>query len=231
MNQPLALVIEDQENLTMLYEDMLRILGYDVRCIKDGLSAINQIELLQDIPHLILLDINLPRLSGRDVLKHILRRDQLKDAHVIIVTANNLMAEQMRPLLRKGDYFFLKPVRMADLRQVAEEVKLRPAKPDYLKQTAEVPVIDETVSMDAVLDDESDQDIPSEDSTKLNPPDEDELFITSSEATIVNRNGMLWLKNALAEAAAKKATEEAEQQTDASSERSQEAPHESKTGD
>jgi len=233
MKQPLALVIEDQENLTMLYEDMLRILGYDVRSIKDGLSAINQIEILDVVPSLILLDVNLPRLSGRDVLKHILRREQLKDARIIIVTANGLMAEEMRPLLRKGDHFFLKPVRMSDLREVAAEAKPSANTPDYMAETIETEVIHTTDEINALETELLSQ---ISENPELESAEESEEEFPATDKTIVNRKGMLWIKNALAEAAAKKAAEEGqeaqEEDADATApERPQETTSESKTGD
>lgn len=215
MKQPLALVIEDQENLTMLYEDMLRILGYDVRSIKDGLSAINQIEVLDIVPSLIMLDVNLPRLSGRDVLKHILRREQLKDARIVVVTANNLMAEEMRPLLREGDHFFLKPVRMTDLRAIAAAAKPKNETPDYLVDTIETDAVEQITAEADIIETELLPQIREETTTETDDPktrdakDEiEEEYVPPADVTIVNRKGMLWLKNALAEAAAKKAAKE-----------------------
>lgn len=206
MNQPRALIIEDQQNLTVLYEDTLRLIGYDVQKSKDGLSAINQIEMLQEAPHLILLDINLPRLSGRDVLQHILRREMLKDTTVVVVTANNLMEHEMRPLLREGDHFFLKPVRMADLQRVAEEAKPHEALPDLMQETHETQAV-KTVEHPVLLEDEE--------ATSAAAPEtaEDELFIAATDDTIVNRTGMLWIKNMLAEAAAKREAEAKEEET------------------
>ncbi len=202
MNRPRALIIEDQQNLTVLYEDTLRLLGYDVQNSKDGLAAINQIEMLQEAPHLILLDVNLPRLSGRDVLKHILRREMLKDTTIVVVTANNLMADEMRPLLREGDHFFLKPVRMMDLQRVANEAKPAVVSPEHFVETLETQAIShETLEHEAVPDADPDT------TESTSDVAEDELFIAASEETIVNRNGMLWMKNMLAEAAAKQDAE------------------------
>jgi len=214
----------------MLYEDMLRILGYDVRTISDGLSAINQIELLDAVPDLIVLDVNLPRLSGRDVLKHILRRDQLKNARIIVVTANNLMADEMRPLLREGDHFFLKPVRMTDLRRVVAEVRPKVDVPDYMADTVETEAVQ---ADDAAATPTIESPLPrTEEAQQPEVPGDDDVYIEADDATIVNRSGMLWLKNALAEAAAKKEAEEAAEQDDATApERPQETSHESQTGD
>ena len=67
-----AFVIEDQANLSMLYEDTLRLVGFDVEVIRTGLDAINTLE-IKDPPALITLDINLPKVSGHEVIRTVTR--------------------------------------------------------------------------------------------------------------------------------------------------------------
>ncbi|MCA9915016.1 MAG: hypothetical protein KC496_16795, partial [Anaerolineae bacterium] len=134
--------------------------------------------------------------SGRDVLKHILRREMLKDTTIVVVTANNLMAQEMRPLLREGDHFFLKPVRMMDLQQVAREARSRVLAAGHLVETVETQAIS-TVEHPALADREA----------AASETTEDKPVIDATEETIVNRSGMLWMKEVLADAAAKRDSE------------------------
>lgn len=137
MATPTAIVIEDQPNLVLLYEDALRLVGYNVVSIKNGLDAINQLEMLSSPPAIIFLDVNLPRLSGRDVLKHIRRRETLAQVPVIVMTANTLMANEMQPLLRDNDQLLVKPVSVATLQSIAKQHRPQEDTPDYMAETQE----------------------------------------------------------------------------------------------
>lgn len=136
---PVAFVIEDQVNISMLYEDALRLVGYDVVALRDGLVALNALE-TRDAPQLIVLDINLPRLSGRDIHKHIRSRDKYKEVPVIILTANSLMGERIVPDLTPRDHLFIKPIGMKEFQELAKAMKPgRDGVPDYMADTQRIP--------------------------------------------------------------------------------------------
>ncbi|MGJ3240774.1 MAG: response regulator transcription factor [Anaerolineae bacterium] len=139
MSKPLALIIEDQPNLAMLYEDALRLVGYDIFAIQDGLTALNHLA-THDAPDLVILDVNLPSLSGRDILKHIRGSEKYTDTPVIILTANSLMVEQIRPHTTRNDYLYIKPISMKELQELAKAVKMgTDGKPAYMAETQKVP--------------------------------------------------------------------------------------------
>jgi DNA-binding response OmpR family regulator len=121
MQRPLAFVIEDQMNLSILYEDALRLVGYDVLLFRNGLEAVNAIE-MNEPPTFIILDVNLPGLSGRDVLQHIRKNRQYDDVPILIATANSVMAKIIQPDLAANDALFIKPVSMMDLQKMAKDV-------------------------------------------------------------------------------------------------------------
>ncbi|HXV82091.1 MAG TPA: sigma-54 dependent transcriptional regulator [Candidatus Binatia bacterium] len=96
------LVVDDDPYIREALEDRLASLGYRVMVAGDGHNALQLIE--RDIPHLILLDIELPGIKGIDVLKEIRRRDL--DVPVIMITAYgsiDLAVEAMR----EGAYDFI----------------------------------------------------------------------------------------------------------------------------
>lgn len=138
---PSAFVIEDQSSLASLYEDALRLVGYDVAIFRDGLEAINNLE-VREAPHLILLDINMPRISGKEVYHHIRGRAKFDHTAVAITTANSVVAAEMKTELKGNDKLFIKPVGMRDLQNLAKES--RPKKeevPSYLSDTKETPKV------------------------------------------------------------------------------------------
>lgn len=139
MQRPIAFVIEDQANLVMLYEDALRLVGYDVIAIRDGLQALNQLE-INEPPVFIILDINLPGLSGRDIHQYIRKNARYDKTPVMILTANSVMANTIRPEMTKNDQLFIKPISMRALQDFAK--LMRPGKdgvPTHLADTQKIP--------------------------------------------------------------------------------------------
>lgn len=147
MEIPNAYVIEDQASLSTLYSDALRLVGYTVQVFRHGYEAINYFELNELTPHLIILDINLPGASGVDILKHIRRRDHLKETPVMVVTANTVMASKIRPELGEHDTLFIKPLGMQDLQDFARKVR-----PSHIKTRRLPQLRDADASPDARRD-------------------------------------------------------------------------------
>ncbi|MEO1164378.1 MAG: response regulator [Chloroflexota bacterium] len=126
MPKPLALVVEDQINLVTLYEDVLRLVGYDVHSIQDGLKALNYLETNDTPPTLIILDVNLPSLSGQDLHAHIRKNDKYANTPVLILTANSLMAERIKPKITEKDHLYIKPVSVMQLQSLAKSMRPDP---------------------------------------------------------------------------------------------------------
>lgn len=79
-----VLIIEDDVQLNIAISEFCKIKAFDVVSIKDGLSAIDQIE--NGVFDLYIIDINIPRINGLDILKHIRKTDL--DTPIIIITAS-----------------------------------------------------------------------------------------------------------------------------------------------
>lgn len=67
------LVVDDEENLRILYEKELRKEGYDIELAASGEEAINKFK--KNPPHLVVLDIKMPGMDGVEVLGKILSID------------------------------------------------------------------------------------------------------------------------------------------------------------
>lgn len=148
MAKALALIIEDHANLAMLYEDALRLVGYNIFAISDGLQALNYLA-TNDAPDLVILDVNLPHMSGRDIHKYIRTTDQYKETPVIILTANSLMLDQMRRDTTPNDYLYIKPIGMRELQELARSLlRGEDGKRTHMATTQKVPHLDEHESED-----------------------------------------------------------------------------------
>lgn len=82
---PRILVVDDEPVAVELLHAFLTDKGYEVITASDGEEALRKVK--EERPHLILLDVCLPRMNGLDVLRRVREIDQ--EVGVIMVTAVN----------------------------------------------------------------------------------------------------------------------------------------------
>ncbi len=116
MNTKLALIIEDDENLALIYSESLRQAGYAVEVHPRGDTAIQRMEEVQ--PFLVLVDLNLPRMPGEAILYFIRSHEALKEIHVIAVGDDLSHASSMQA---DADLLLVKPVSFGELKEQAEK--------------------------------------------------------------------------------------------------------------
>ncbi len=162
MSRPFALIIEDQPHLAILYEDTLRLVGYDVFSIHNGLEALNYLA-IQNTPDFVILDVNLPSVSGREILKHIRKNETYNEMPVLVLTANTLMIEQIQPEIGENDFLHAKPIGMTELQSYAKRVH------QHIRERIESRL--ETQPMQQIIH----EDI--EDDSQLNESNEDEATL------------------------------------------------------
>jgi len=84
---PTLLVVEDDQALREFYKATLRYAGYAVVAVEDGLDALRWLE--QHIPALIVLDLALVRLSGRDLQRELRAHAETRDIPIVVVTGDD----------------------------------------------------------------------------------------------------------------------------------------------
>ena len=88
------LVVDDTvENLRLL-ASMLGETGYEIRAVTSGRQALQAVE--HDPPDLLLLDINMPEMSGYEVCAALKARPEFQDIPVVFVTASSETADKVR---------------------------------------------------------------------------------------------------------------------------------------
>ena len=80
-----VMVVEDNDLNMKLFHDLLEAHGYNILQTKDGMEALKLAR--EHRPDLILMDIQLPEVSGLEVTKWIKEDDSLKSIPVVAVTA------------------------------------------------------------------------------------------------------------------------------------------------
>ena len=114
----LALIIDDDGPSRLIYVNMLRALGFQTLEAADGIQAFDLLQSQQ--PKVIFLDLLLPKKNGLELLDYIYAAQHLTQSHVIIITAHNNYKNSLK--LRSGDYYFLKPIALTDIREAIQEM-------------------------------------------------------------------------------------------------------------
>src|SRR6266850_2917161 len=97
--KPCILVVEDNQLNRELLRDWLEVEAYEVWCAADLKESYEVFS--KRLPDAVLLDINLGKDNGLDLLAWMLQKPETREIPVIAVTAHALVAEQER-ILRAG---------------------------------------------------------------------------------------------------------------------------------
>lgn len=102
------LIVEDNDLNMKLFNDLLQAHGYETVQTVDGRDALKLVR--EHSPDLILMDIQLPEISGLEVTKMIKADDDLKDIPVIAVTAFAMKGDEEK--IREGgcEGYIAKPI-------------------------------------------------------------------------------------------------------------------------
>lgn len=119
MTEPLALIIEDDPQLSQIFTFSLQP-HFATEMLTDGQSAMERLAVVS--PTVVVLDLHLPGVMGRDILAYIRSEPRLAATQVILATAD---ARQAEFLTDQADIVLLKPVSPVQLREIAS--RLRPA--------------------------------------------------------------------------------------------------------
>ena len=117
MMNELALIVEDDEDLATIFTEALQQASYQTETIRDGLLAQKRISETQ--PHIVILDMHIPIISGGDLLKQIKADERLKDTIIVITTADARMGEAFTDT---ADYVLIKPIAFTQLRDLANRL-------------------------------------------------------------------------------------------------------------
>lgn len=120
MSKPLALIIEDDLDLSEIFSLALRSGGFDTEVIRDGQLAVDRLS--GSVPVIIVLDLHLPHVDGATILGHIRADERFAKTAVILATADAQVADSLR---NKADLVLLKPVSIDQLRELAKRMLLR----------------------------------------------------------------------------------------------------------
>ena len=107
------LVVEDNEKNMKLFRDVLQATGYHVLEATTGGRAVEQA--VEHEPDLVLMDVQLPDISGLDALGRLRAGERTASIRVLAVTAQAMHGDRERFLAAGFDGYISKPVNIVEL--------------------------------------------------------------------------------------------------------------------
>ena len=107
------LIVEDNALNKKLFEDILHVDGYTTFSTDNGIEA-KELALLHEVS-LVLMDIQLPEISGLDTITMFRNDSELKDIPIIAVTAFAMKGDEEHILSRGASAYLSKPIAVSEL--------------------------------------------------------------------------------------------------------------------
>ena len=128
-NRFYIVLVEDAEPDVILVREALEQSGleFDLRVFDDGEQGVDFVENMDrdasvTRPHLFLLDLNLPKKDGREVLEEIKESDALKSIPVVILTTSASDADVLRSYKLHANCYITKPVGLDGFLNVVKSI-------------------------------------------------------------------------------------------------------------
>jgi two-component system, cell cycle sensor histidine kinase and response regulator CckA len=115
-----VLLVDDEEPILQTIGSALRALGLEVITARDGLEALEQFKVAMPQPDLVLMDLSMPRMDGRDAFRAM---HQLNPAVPIILSSGFNEQDSIQTLSGQNPAGFMqKPYQIKELRQLLQRV-------------------------------------------------------------------------------------------------------------
>ena len=113
-----VLVVDDEPNIVMSLEFLMRRAGFEVAVARNGREALAALD--GKPPDLLLLDVMMPEFDGYEVCEKIRARPEWNATRIVMLTARGREVERERGLALGADAYVTKPFSTRDL---VEQVK------------------------------------------------------------------------------------------------------------
>ena len=114
------LVVDDEPNIVLSLEFLMKQAGYEVQTATDGEEALQAVR--EDPPNLILLDINMPKLNGYEVCEAVRANPEWKGTRIVMLTAKGRDIEREKGLAVGADDYVTKPFATQDVVAKVREI-------------------------------------------------------------------------------------------------------------
>ncbi|MBA4259264.1 MAG: response regulator [Chitinophaga sp.] len=112
-----VLVVDDDPYILMSLEFLMKKSGYGVMVARNGQEAM---ELLKELPALVILDIMMPDVDGYEICKHIKSTPTLNETKVVFLSAKSSEADIKKGLALGASLYITKPF---STRELTKQIK------------------------------------------------------------------------------------------------------------
>jgi DNA-binding response OmpR family regulator len=123
MSRPMThkvLIADDEPNIVVSLEFMMKREGYDVVVARDGRQALEAIR--RERPELVLLDAMMPEMSGFDVCEAVRADPEVRDTRILMLTAKGRETDVARGVGAGADAYVTKPFSTRELVQKVRDM-------------------------------------------------------------------------------------------------------------
>ena len=112
------LLIEDDGDDVELLQEALTTnnVVYEMQVLRDGSEAIEFVKNCISYPHIIVMDYNLPKVHGKEVLKEIKASSQLKEIPLVVLTTSSSKTDMEYAYDMGADKFLIKPITFEEMK-------------------------------------------------------------------------------------------------------------------
>ena len=118
------LIADDEPNILISLEFLLKRAGYHVSLARDGQQALDAI--LRDQPHLVLLDVMMPVKTGFEVCQAVRADDRLNGIRILMLSAKGRDTDLAKGLALGADAYMTKPFSTRELLQKIQDLLAAP---------------------------------------------------------------------------------------------------------
>lgn len=114
------LIVDDDPQIRGVLKRFFKLKGYQIHLACDGEEALEKIE--TESPHLVILDLGLPKLSGEEVCKQVRANERTQSLPIIMLTGKCGDADRIVGRVIGADHYFTKPCNITQLSITVDSV-------------------------------------------------------------------------------------------------------------
>jgi DNA-binding response OmpR family regulator len=119
-NTTRILLVDDEPNILLAIEFLLKKEGYTIKKAFNGQQALDSVVSFR--PDIIVLDVMMPEFDGFEVARRIRNMPSFEDVRIIFLTAKGTETDKMKGYTSGGEVYLIKPFDNDELVQVINEV-------------------------------------------------------------------------------------------------------------
>jgi DNA-binding response OmpR family regulator len=102
-----VLIVDDEPNILIALEFLIRQEGYEVHKAQDGQQALQVLNYFK--PQIAILDVMMPRMDGFELAKRIRDQEELADTAIVFLTAKGTQEDRFKGYANGAEVYLTKP--------------------------------------------------------------------------------------------------------------------------